>query len=73
MPLLPVCESLVNVYSTVCAFQCTLCPWKSVIVQSRCGASVCKHFLRERWGLGVGGGGGEGPMLTNTVFSHIAH
>lgn len=27
------------------------------------GASVCKHFLRERWGSQLGGVGVEGPML----------
>lgn len=39
--------TLVNLHSTVCSFKWTLCPWKSVIVQGRYGASVCKHFLWE--------------------------
>lgn len=33
-----------------------------------CRVAVCKHFLRERWGLRVGSGGGKGPMLTTQYF-----
>lgn len=53
---------------SVCVPVYTVSLEKCYCAESLWSKCVCKHFLRERWGLGVGGRGGEGPMLTTQYF-----
>lgn len=59
------CESCKFVQDSVCITVNTVSLEKCHCVELLWSKSVCKHFLRERWGSWVSGGGGEGPMLHN--------